>query len=269
VSQDGTKAVYTSYGGLQSRQLEVRLHDFSSGTVSTFPARDMSEQMLHPRLSRDGTLLTWKEKEVDTYLVKPGERTSTSKRVCSECAVLDFFAGGDLLVRYEAGQLVRQRQDSVQQTLLASAGGISDAALSPDDRWLALLLPGTQDNAIRLASVRAPLAPESEWITLAKGPELLLSPRWSPDGRLVYYLSDRDGHECIWAQRVDAATKKPAGEPFAVLHEHRARYRLNQLGVYGQFGVGNGRLVYWMAENNGNIRKTKVDLKEHRLFGIF
>ena len=43
---------------------------------------------------------------------------------------------------------------------------------------------------------------------------------WSPDGRLVYLLLDRDGFRCLWAQRLDAATKQPLGTPFAVQHWH-------------------------------------------------
>jgi hypothetical protein len=36
-------------------------------------------------------------------------------------------------------------------------------------------------------------------------------PAWSPDSNLLYYLSKRDGFLCLWAQRLDPATKRPAG----------------------------------------------------------
>jgi Tol biopolymer transport system component len=39
-------------------------------------------------------------------------------------------------------------------------------------------------------------------------------PRWSPNGNLLYFVSDRDGHLCLWAQRLNGGTKQPIGTPF-------------------------------------------------------
>ena len=93
-------------------------------------------------------------------------------------------------------------------------------------------------------------------------------PRWSPDGRLVYYLSDRDGNLCVWAQRLDAVTKKPLGPPSAVPHEHSARYRMSVPADVARFDVANGVLVYWLAELTGNIWQTKVKLDRPGLAGF-
>lgn len=32
---------------------------------------------------------------------------------------------------------------------------------------------------------------------------------WAPDANLVYFLSDRDGFRCIWAQRLEPGAKRP------------------------------------------------------------
>jgi hypothetical protein len=29
---------------------------------------------------------------------------------------------------------------------------------------------------------------------------------WSPDGRHIYYLSDRDGQVCLWARSIDESS---------------------------------------------------------------
>ncbi len=275
VSHDGRKVVFVSFGGVQNRRIEVRLRDLASGAESVYPAREPAqpdEAWMVPRLSRDGSLLAYVENgpgKQAGYVVKPSPGVIAARRVCTGCRVLGFFAGGDLLVLNENTKLVRQRQESEVGTPLASANWFGDAALSPDDRWLALEVHRADfSTAIQLAPAGAEPTPESEWITAAAGAGYLACPRWSRDGRLVYYLSDRDGHDCIWAQRVDPVSKKPTGEPFAVLHEHRARYALNVPRGLGTFDVANGRLVYWMAEITGNIWWTKVDLDGPSLFRI-
>ena len=51
-------------------------------------------------------------------------------------------------------------------------------------------------------------------------------PRWSPDGNLLYYISEADGFRCIRARRLDPATKRPIGQPLDVYHSHSARRSL-------------------------------------------
>jgi Tol biopolymer transport system component len=41
--------------------------------------------------------------------------------------------------------------------------------------------------------------PEEEWIPVTDGSGLDREPRWSADGKLIYFLSERDGFRCIWA----------------------------------------------------------------------
>ena len=79
-------------------------------------------------------------------------------------------------------------------------------------------------------------------------------PWWSPDGGLLYLLSERDGFSCVWAQRLEPATKKLKGEPFAVLHFHEARRSLHGQPQVG-FGpaISRDRLTFALPESSGNI----------------
>ena len=43
--------------------------------------------------------------------------------------------------------------------------------------------------------------PEAEWISVTDGLQVDENVAWSPDGDLLYFLSERDGRLCIWAQR--------------------------------------------------------------------
>ena len=41
-------------------------------------------------------------------------------------------------------------------------------------------------------------------------------PRWSPDGRTLYFVSNRDGHPEVWGRHFDSLTGRPVGELFRV-----------------------------------------------------
>jgi hypothetical protein len=48
---------------------------------------------------------------------------------------------------------------------------------------------------------------ESVWLAKGLRPLVLrpAGPAWSADGNELYSFSDRDGHTCIWAQRLEPA----------------------------------------------------------------
>ena len=64
------------------------------------------------------------------------------------------------------------------------------------------------------------------------------------------------GFRCVWARNLDPATRRPAGEAFAVAHFHSARRSLKRTpGAAGMIGlsVAPGRLVLAFGELTGNI----------------
>jgi hypothetical protein len=70
---------------------------------------------------------------------------------------------------------------------------------------------------------------------------------------VLYYFSNRDGFSCIWGQRVDAATKRPVGELFAVFHSHNARIKLSYQVTYSTLAVADEKMLFNMTEHTGNI----------------
>ena len=79
-------------------------------------------------------------------------------------------------------------------------------------------------------------------------------PRWSPDGNLIYFMSDRDDYLCLWAQRVIAATKQPFGTAFPVYHLHNARLSPANVSVsLLEIGVAKDKIIFGLGELTGNI----------------
>jgi hypothetical protein len=77
-----------------------------------------------------------------------------------------------------------------------------------------------------MAPVRPGSPPlESDWVTVLTKPagSAERACGWSPDGRLMYLLLERDGFRDLYAQRIDSARGRPVGEPFVVQHLHDPR----------------------------------------------
>ena len=83
---------------------------------------------------------------------------------------------------------------------------------------------------------------------------------WSPDGNLLYFLSEREGFRCIWAQRLDPATTHPSGAAFPVRHFHTSRRSLMTIGdpLFVGMSVAVDKLVFSMTERTGNIWMTNL-----------
>jgi hypothetical protein len=71
---------------------------------------------------------------------------------------------------------------------------------------------------------------------------------WSPDGKTLYFTSARDGHNCLWGQRIEAGTHRPEREAFAVEHLHgRASYQQDG------WSLASGRIAMVLMEDTGSI----------------
>ncbi|HVN79497.1 MAG TPA: hypothetical protein VMW38_10915, partial [Terriglobia bacterium] len=124
------------------------------------------------------------------------------------------------------------------------------ARFSPDNRWVSFTIRTEPIRGhIAIAPVDGPKpVPESAWITISSsGPQDYAN--WSPDGKTLYFTSSRDGHVCLWGQRLEAGSHRPAGEPFAVQHFHgRASIRL-----VNDWSAAGDQIALLLTEEFGNI----------------
>ena len=90
--------------------------------------------------------------------------------------------------------------------------------------------------------------PREDWIAVTDASSSATGAWWSPDGNLLYFLSNRDGRTGIWAQRLQAEAKRPVGSPIEINH-------VGQVGraVGGRISVAGDRLVFNLTETTGNI----------------
>jgi Tol biopolymer transport system component len=131
-----------------------------------------------------------------------------------------------------------------------------DACFSPNGRWVAFVGSSKMGSVAKpwrstifVAPYRKDRVPKSEWIPISAN-DFDYAPRFSYDGKLIFFLSDRDRFECVWAQRL-GTDMHPDGKPFAVFHSHE---RKRPLGWYlVRLGVGPHAVVFELNELGGNI----------------
>lgn len=211
------------------------------------------------------------------YTTCPGERSmctiftvaatgGTPEKVCDACGQLrSWSSDGRVMASQqpvsEGPNWIRFRINRIdaasgQTTILTDKPGTFLFApdLSPDGNWVVFQArPAPVSDFEQLfvapADQSDPVAP-SRWIALTDLQHFDANPQWSRDGKMVYFMSNRDGFTCLWALRVDAVTKRPAGRPFAVQHFHGTPRHHT---LYPSFSVGPDRIVISLDQVQGDL----------------
>jgi Tol biopolymer transport system component/predicted Ser/Thr protein kinase len=255
ISTDGTKLIFTRSGG-------IWLKDLQSGRESVLVTLSTTS----PQMSADGSRVAFyrTENQKSAIYIQPvggGE----AERACENCRLPNGWShdGKKILSETDATRATNQTVVLVDpasggKTVILSHPkyGISRGRFSPDDRWISFHQVTPTARRIFVAAFHGAAAiPEDQWIPITDGKGMDRYADWSSDGRLLYFLSERDGFRCIWAQRLDPATKHPSGEAFPVRHFHTSRRSLMATAdpVYTGMSVAAGKIVFSMVEQTGNI----------------
>lgn len=211
---------------------------------------------LHPVLSHDGSRVTFTNKEdgKSLYLATAG---AYPQKICDDCGVPQDFSPDNKMILYASGRpVVIGAFDTVsgakRDVLRHPTVSVDAAHFSPDARWIAFYTTNPRRQVYIAPFRQGALSAESEWTPITSGEQWDASPAWSPDGNLLYYLSDRDGFRCLWAQRLNGG--RPAGAPFAVCHFHNTR-RKPQTTAVAEYAlaVARDKIVVPLIEQTGNI----------------
>ena len=260
LTRDGNLLAYSTYAGSpDARRTEIVLQDRATGVQRvglTLPGVTISS---YPRLSADGTLLSWRlpvEGEWVSYVASTTDLVG--REICRGCAVVDFFADGKNALVDWGRRLSRVRIDDGQETPileLVKGRALLETDLAPDDRWLAVAT-GEPDGSVAISAVPAqePAVEPEDWVRIAGSDRWVGVPRWSNDGKTLYFLSDRDDHICVWGRGLDPETKAPTGAPFAVVHAHQSRMQMQPMNRrMWTLEVGRDRLIFNATEMAGDV----------------
>jgi serine/threonine protein kinase len=265
LTRDGDRLAYSTYAGSRDDpRNEIHLLDRTTGTKSVPLVYAMVVLSLHPRLSDDGSLLSWRVPqggEVISWVAPTDD--PVGRELCRGCRVFDFFADGTSVLATSGNRLVRLSIDDAAETAVLELGDLVllDADLSRDDGWLAIQI-GNFDGTVTvyLVPVEDPPAPRDRWIRIEEEGGWIGAPRWSADGATVYFISDRDDFLCVWGQALDTTTRLPVDDPFVVAHAHESEMRMLPFAKQmWSLEVGADRLIFNAGEFTGDVYTAMLD----------
>jgi Tol biopolymer transport system component len=200
---------------------------------------DDSEELLTQNLisggrwSRDGKWLCYEEADSEGLwlVVRPmwGESTRLISPQVGTLALGGFTADGKSVLASlparDGGDYVEILSLPIDQAPRAESGArilASDPQLnlwqsrsSPDDRWVAFVAVKRNDPQ-GAAEIHVVPSSGGEWIPIVTGSDWNDKPRWAPDGKTIFFVSNRGGFFNVWGQRFNIEEGRTVGEPFRV-----------------------------------------------------
>jgi Tol biopolymer transport system component len=153
-----------------------------------------------------------------------------TRSLCADCQVGEWTNDSRAVaaaIQSRSGRIVLVDADSgASRDLVVSAKNrLNRPHFSPDNRYLAFRAHFSEDQHLKIVRLQGtdPIV-EARWIAVGSAERDLRPAGWSPDGRLLYLLSARDGYRCLYAQRIDPESGRPEGEATAVHHFHATRW---------------------------------------------
>jgi hypothetical protein len=175
-----------------------------------------------------------------------------------------MISSDNKVVLYRKGTVIRAFDLLSRRDRLFSRSdqyGLFQFKFSGDGHWVTFEAARHGRSRLFVASVldNGTPAAESEWIPLTGQESWADKPRWSPDANLIYFISNRDGFFCLWAQRIARDTKRPTGRPVSIAHFHASRLSIANVGlsVMG-VSVARDKIAFNLGELTGNIWVTNL-----------
>ena len=267
VPADGRFAVYQS---ARTGNTDLWLKDFQTG--KDVQLTNTPEAEGRPAVSPDGTRVAYTVRGAAPApamrnWVQPIEGGGP-ERLCDDCGeVRGWFPDNRHLIlninsntpRGAVGSfdiVTRQAATILQHPELT----VGRARSSPDGRWLAFEVTNSPNSRqLFVAPVRDGPAPAAEWIAITGGKTMENKAEWSPNGRWVYFVSDRDGFLCVWARAFDPRARAAKGDPFGILHLHSSEKSMPPINAsLFDISVARDKMVFNAVEARANVQAIRL-----------
>ncbi|HEU4386425.1 MAG TPA: winged helix-turn-helix domain-containing protein, partial [Blastocatellia bacterium] len=234
LSADGESLVFVTQ---RAGQEEVWEKSLKTGRETLLRAPDESTRVI-PRWSRDGSHLVYsrlrpnpENAEIQRTIVIVAasggeERTLTSLGTSIEVP-LDWSGDGEWVLASSERQTpgrslicaypvsaVPHAESKARVITSHPEDNLWQARFSPDNRWISFCAARVFEAGV--STIYVVPAAGGEWKRITEGRYFDDKPRWSPDGKTLYFVSNRTGFFNVWGIRFDVATGQSVGEPFRV-----------------------------------------------------
>ena len=99
-----------------------------------------------------------------------------------------------------------------------------------------------------------------EPLVITKDASTNWNPVWSPDGKYLYFASDRSGNMNFWRVAIDEETGRVLSEPEAVVTPSKFSGHLN-------FSRDGRRMIYVQTNRQSNIQAAEFDANREKMIG--
>ena len=228
LSPDGLEIVYEGDSPSGRRHIYLRrLSDSNTADLSSeSPGSDMT-----PAFSPDGRSIAFSSsREGSTGIFVMDRRGQSVRRLTNGGSDPFWMPDGREIVyagessrdadgREQPSELWAVNAESGQRRRITGTDAIQPR-VSPDGRFVAFWALPVDASGRQFTSAERDIWAQP----LAGGPRVRITatesmdwnPAWSPDGRFIYFSSDRSGTMNIWRVAIDPKTGQPRGEPLAI-----------------------------------------------------
>jgi Tol biopolymer transport system component/DNA-binding winged helix-turn-helix (wHTH) protein len=131
------------------------------------------------------------------------------------------------------------------------ARNLFNPRFSPDQRRISFLAHDLSTAAT--STVYVTTIDGGTWQAMTAGRWFDDKPRWSPDGRVLYFVSNRDGMANVWGRRFDQSSGTPVGDVFPVTAFRSAQFEITHRTVSMEIAVTPRHLILPMSESRSEI----------------
>lgn len=177
--------------------------------------------------------------------VIPSDWSADSQRLLGACRFRSSDRLGTCIVP------VSGDQGDVRRLSVDARLDMMQQRFAPNQRWISFIAVPPGDRSV--AAIYVMPASGGPWTAITDGTCYDDKPRWAPDGRTLYFISNREGRSNVWGQRFDPDAGRPIGPAFRVTSFDRGRQVLAPYIGQLAMTVTPTRIVLPMYEATGQI----------------
>jgi Tol biopolymer transport system component/DNA-binding winged helix-turn-helix (wHTH) protein len=125
--------------------------------------------------------------------------------------------------------------------------------LSPDVKWIVFEAEETSTGRATGSTLYVVPATGGRWTRITDGKYWDDKPRWSPDGKAIFFVSGRGGFFNVWRLGFDPSTGKPVGEASRVTAFETPSFMIPIDISSAEISIAQDKFVMNMEERSGGI----------------
>jgi len=143
-------------------------------------------------------------------------------------------------------------ETAAKKIISSPTSNVYQAHFSPDGQWITFETAADTPTGVDSA-VYVTRAAGGPWIRLGHGKNWDDKPRWSPDGKTIYFISGRSGFFNVWGVHFNPAAGTLVGTPFRVTAFDQPSLMISQRIEGAELSVTQNGLALLMEETSGSI----------------